>query len=37
LACFFYETLFHEQLLPQPLRRTQSQLADIFTLDRLPA
>lgn len=31
LACFFYETLFHEQLAPSPVSRTQSQLLDIFT------
>jgi uncharacterized lipoprotein YddW (UPF0748 family) len=36
LACFFYETLFHEQLIPNPLRRTQSQLVDIFTIEQLP-
>ncbi len=30
LACFFYETLFHEQLIPNRLSRTQSQLLDIF-------
>jgi uncharacterized lipoprotein YddW (UPF0748 family) len=32
LACFFYETLFHEQLAPNPVSRSQSQLLDIFTL-----
>jgi uncharacterized lipoprotein YddW (UPF0748 family) len=32
LACFFYETLFHEQLVPTPVSRSQSQLSDIFTL-----
>ncbi len=31
LACFFYETLFHEQLVPNRVSRTQSQLLDIFT------
>jgi uncharacterized lipoprotein YddW (UPF0748 family) len=36
LACFFYETLFHAQLTPNPLRRTQSQLVDMFTIDRPP-
>ncbi|WP_310423303.1 family 10 glycosylhydrolase [Chamaesiphon sp. VAR_48_metabat_135_sub] len=30
LACFFYETLFHEQLAPNPISRTKSQLFDIF-------
>ena len=30
LACFFYETLFHEQLVPNRLSRTQSQLLEIF-------
>jgi uncharacterized lipoprotein YddW (UPF0748 family) len=34
VACFFYETLFHEQLSPKPISRSQSQLLDIFTLDR---
>jgi uncharacterized lipoprotein YddW (UPF0748 family) len=31
LACFFYETLFHEQLAPTLVSRSQSQLLDIFT------
>ena len=31
LACFFYETLFNEQLTPTRISRTQSQLVDIFT------
>ena len=34
LACFFYETLFHEQLSPSRVSRSQSQLVDIFTNDR---
>jgi uncharacterized lipoprotein YddW (UPF0748 family) len=34
LACFFYETLFHEQLAPNRVSRSQSQLSDIFSLDR---
>jgi uncharacterized lipoprotein YddW (UPF0748 family) len=34
LACFFYETLFHEQLAPNRVSRDRSQLLDIFTLAR---
>jgi uncharacterized lipoprotein YddW (UPF0748 family) len=34
LACFFYETLFHEQLVPNPVSRSRSQLSDIFTLSQ---
>jgi uncharacterized lipoprotein YddW (UPF0748 family) len=30
LACFFYETLFHEQIAPNRVSRTKSQLLDIF-------
>jgi uncharacterized lipoprotein YddW (UPF0748 family) len=30
VACFFYETLFHERLAPHRVSRTQSQLLDIF-------
>lgn len=33
LACFFYETLFNEQLTPSRVSRTQSQLLDIFTVN----
>jgi uncharacterized lipoprotein YddW (UPF0748 family) len=36
LACFFYETLFNEQLTPNRVSRSQSQLVDIFTVDRSP-
>jgi uncharacterized lipoprotein YddW (UPF0748 family) len=34
LACFFYETLFHEQLIPNPVSRSRAQLSDIFTLSQ---
>ncbi|MCY7335261.1 MAG: family 10 glycosylhydrolase [Chamaesiphon sp.] len=33
LSCFFYETLFHEQIGPSRVSRTKSQLVDIFTID----
>jgi len=36
LSCFFYETLFHEQIAPSRVSRTKSQLVDIFTVDPLP-
>ncbi len=36
LACFFYETLFHEQLGPNLISRSQSELFDIFTVDLSP-
>jgi uncharacterized lipoprotein YddW (UPF0748 family) len=29
-SCFFYETLFHEQLSPTPIDRDRQQLIDIF-------
>ncbi len=30
LSCFFYETLFHEQLLPEVISRSREQLLTIF-------
>jgi uncharacterized lipoprotein YddW (UPF0748 family) len=33
-ACFFYETLFHERLTPQPVTRDLHQLIEIFNRDR---
>jgi uncharacterized lipoprotein YddW (UPF0748 family) len=30
-SCFFYETLFHEQLAPTSVTRDRNQLIDIFT------
>lgn len=36
LSCFFFETLFHEQLAPSRINRTQSQLADMFFVERTP-
>jgi uncharacterized lipoprotein YddW (UPF0748 family) len=30
-SCFFYETLFHEQLVPTSVTRDRNQLIDIFT------
>ena len=36
IACFFYETLFHEQISPTRVSRSKSQLVDIFTIDPLP-
>jgi uncharacterized lipoprotein YddW (UPF0748 family) len=32
-ACFFYETLFHQQLSPIPVSRDRQQLIDIFGRD----
>lgn len=36
LSCFFYETLFHEQIAPNRVSRTKSQLVDIFTVEPFP-
>lgn len=36
LSCFFYETLFHEQIAPSRVTRTPSQLVDMFTVETPP-
>ena len=36
VACFFYETLFHERLAPHRVSRSESQLLDIFGTARSP-